>query len=115
MAVFNGKIVKDLDMNSGTGALGLYNNAGSRIGHAWSLLSMNAIGGAVPGHNYLGEQGNPMADVPSVFAENVAGLPAGWKPLSVQKGFQPDDSVVSTFDGCQSQNTKMVLQDEDWQ
>ncbi len=115
MAVVNGKIVKDLDLNSSTGALGLYNNAGALIGRAWSLLSMNATGGSVPGHTYEGVQGNPMADIPAVFAENVAGLPAGWKPLSVQKGFQPDDSVVSTFSGCQSQNTMMVLQDEDWQ
>ncbi len=115
MAVFNGKIVNELQMNSSTGALGLYNNADALIGRAWSLLSMNATGGSVPGHTYEGVQGNPMSDIPAVFAENVAGLPAGWKPLSVQKGFQPDDSVASTFDGCQSQNTMMVLQDEDWQ
>jgi hypothetical protein len=114
MAVFNGAIVKELDLNSSTGALGLYNNAGALIGRAWSLLSMNATGGSVPGHTYEGVQGNPMADVPAVFAENVAGLPPGWKPLHVQKGFQMDQSVVSTFDGCQSQNTMMVLQDEDW-
>ena len=115
MAVFNGKIVNELQMNWSTGALGLYNNADALIGRAWSLLSMNATGGSVPGHTYEGVQGNPMADVPAVFAENVAGLPPGWKPLSVQKGFQPEDSVASTFDGCQSQNTMMVLQDEDWQ
>ena len=114
MAVFNGAIVKELDLNSSTGALGLYNNSGALIGRAWSLLSMNATGGSVPGHTYEGVQGNPMSDVPAVFAENVAGLPPGWKPLHVQKGFQPDQSVVSTFDGCQSQNTMMVLQDEDW-
>jgi hypothetical protein len=114
MAVFNGAIVKELNLNSSTGALGLYDNAGALIGRAWSLLSMNATGGSVPGHTYEGVQGNPMADVPAVFAENIAGLPPGWKPLHVQKGFQMDDSVVSTFDGCQSQNTMMVLQDEDW-
>jgi len=114
MAVFNGAIVKELNLNSSTGALGLYDNADALIGRAWSLLSMNATGGSVPGHTYEGVQGNPMADVPAVFAENIAGLPPGWKPLHVQKGFQMDDSVVSTFDGCQSQNTMMVLQDEDW-
>ena len=106
---------QELDLNSSTGALGLYNNAGALIGRSWSLLSMNATGGSVPGHTYEGVQGNPMADIPAVFAENVAGLPAGWKPLNVQKGFQPNESVVSTFDGCQSQNTMMVLQDENWQ
>ncbi len=115
MAVFNGRIVNELQLNSSTGALGLYNNAGALIGRAWSLLSMNATGGSVPGHTYEGVQGNPMANIPAVFAENVAGLPAGWKPLSVQKGFQADDSVASTFDGCQSQNTMMVLRDEDWE
>lgn len=115
MAVFNGPIVNELQLNSSTGALGLYNNSGALVGRAWSLLSMNATGGSVPGHTYEGVQGNPMADVPAVFAENVAGLPPGWKPLNVQKGFQPDQSVASTFDGCQSMNTMMVLQDEDWQ
>ena len=116
LAFFNGPIVKTLDINSGTGALqATYGLANARIGHAWSLAGGNAVGGEVPGHNYLGDQGNPMGVVPAVFAENEAGLPAGWKPLSVQKGFKPDDSVVSTFGGCQSQNTKMVLQDEDWQ
>ena len=114
MAVFNGRIVEQLQLNPSTGALGLYNDSGALIGRAWSLLSMNATGGSVPGHTYEGVQGNPMADVPAVFAENIVGLPPGWKPLSVQKGFQEEDNVVSTFDGCQSPNTMMVLQDEDW-
>ncbi len=115
MAVFNGAIVDELALNSGTGALGLYNNAGALIGRSWGLLSSNATGGSVPGHTYMGVQGNPMSSVPAVFAENVAGLPAGWNPIHVQKGFQKNQSVVSSFDGCQSQNTMMVLQDEDWQ
>ena len=115
MAVFNGPIVEELQLNSGTGALGLYNKAGAVIGRAWSLLSSNVTGGSVPGHTYMGVQGNPMSAVPAVFAENVAGLPEGWNPIHVQKGFAADESVVSTFSGCQSQNTMMVLQDEDWQ
>lgn len=116
MAIFNGPIVKQLDINSGTGALqDTYSKNDALIGRAWSLASGNAVGGSVPGHSYLGDQGNPMDSIPAVFAENVDGLPPGWKPFSVQKGYQPDDSVVSTFGGCQSQNTKMVLQDQDWQ
>ena len=35
--------------------------------------------------------------------------------MHVQKGFAATDSVVSTFAGCQSQNTMMILRDEDWQ
>jgi len=115
MAVFNGPIVTELSLNSGTGALGLYNNAGALIGRSWGLLSSNVTGGSVPGHTYMGVQGNPMSSVPAVFAENVAGLPKGWNPIHVQKGFAATDSVVSTFSGCQSQNTMMVLRDEDWQ
>jgi len=115
MALFNGPIVTELNMNSGTGALGPYNNAGALVGRSWALLGGNAIGGSVPGHTYMGVQGNPMGFIPAVFAENVTGLPKGWNPFHVQKGFKPDDSVVSTFYGCQSQNTMMVLRDEDWQ
>lgn len=115
MAVFNGPVVDELQLNSGTGALGLYNNSGALIGRAWGLLSSNVTGGSVPGHTYMGVQGNPMSSVPAVFAENVDGLPAGWNPLHVQKGFGRNESIVSTFSGCQSQNTMMVLKDEDWQ
>ena len=115
MAVFNGPIVDELVLNSGTGALGLYNNSGALIGRSWGLLSSNVTGGSVPGHTYMGVQGNPMSSVPAVFAENVAGLPEGWNPIHVQKGAEPGDSVVSTFSGCQSQNTMMVLRDEDWE
>ena len=115
MAVFNGPIVNELNLSSGTGALGPYNNAGVLIGRAWALLSGNAMGGSVPGHTYLGVQGNPMGVIPAVFAENVAGLPTGWNPIHVQKGFKPNESTASTFYGCQSQNTMMVLKDEDWQ
>jgi hypothetical protein len=115
MAVFNGPIVDELQLNSGTGALSLYNNAGALIGRAWGLLSSNATGGSVPGHTYMGVQGNPMGNVPAVFAENVAGLPQGWQPLHVQKGFAANDGVVSAFGGCQSQVTMMVLNDENWE
>ena len=116
LAVVNGPIVKELDINYGTGAQQVtYGLANSRIGHAWSLAGGNAIGGEVPGHNYLGVLGNPTNVLPPVFAENVAGLPPGWKPFSVQKGFQPDDSVVSTFGCGVSLNATMVLQDENWE
>ncbi len=115
MAVVNGPIVDELLLNSGTGALGPYNNAGTLIGRSWGLLSSNVTGGSVPGHTYMGVQGNPMSTVPAVFAENVDGLPPGWNPLHVQKGFDLDESVINTFSGCQSQNTMMVLRDEDWE
>jgi hypothetical protein len=114
MAVFNGPIVDELELNFSTGAMGLFNKSGAVLGRAWDLVGANVPGGAVPGINYMGVQGNAMGAVPAVFAENEAGLPPGWKPLHVQKGFAANDSTVSTFGGCQSQSAMMVLQDDNW-
>jgi hypothetical protein len=116
MAMFNGPIIDEINLNFGYGALGYnYNKAGALIGRAWGLLSGNVTGGSDPGHNYLGNQGNPIVDHPIVFAENESALPPGWKSLSVQKGFKAEESVVSTFSGCEGQNTMMNLKDEDWE
>ena len=114
MAVFNGPIVDELQLNASTGAMGLYDKAGAVIGRAWGRVGSNVPGGSVPGITYLGVQGNAMGAVPAVFAENEAGLPEGWDPLHVQKGFDRNESVVSTFGGCQSQSAMMVLQDDNW-
>lgn len=116
MAVFNGPIVEELLLNSGTGALqAVYSKSGAVIGRAWALLSGNTVGGSAPGTTYLGNQGNPMGTIPAVFAENEAGLPESWKPLHVQKGFAAGESVVSTFGGCQSMSMAQVFKDENWQ
>ena len=116
MAVFNGPIVDELLLNDGTGALqAVYNKSGAVIGRAWALLAGNTVGGSAPGTTYLGNQGNPMGTVPAVFAENRAGLPEGWDPLHVQKGFGADENVVSTFGGCQSMSMAQVFKDENWQ
>lgn len=116
MAVFNGPIVDELGLNSGVGALQTnYNRASSLISRAWALLSGNVTGGSEPGFTYLGVQGNPIASTPPVFAEIELDPDDGWKPLHVQKGFDPEDSVVSTFSGCEGQNTMMVLQPENWE
>jgi hypothetical protein len=115
MAVFNGPIVDELLLNSGTGALqAVYSKSGAVIGRAWALLAGNTVGGSAPGTTYLGNQGNPMGTVPAVFAENVAGLPEDWDPLHVQKGFGADENVVSTFGGCQSMSMAQVFKDENW-
>jgi hypothetical protein len=56
-----------------------------------------------------------MGSIPAVFAENEEGLPPGWKPLHVQNGFAADESVVSSFGGCQSMSMAQVFKDENWQ
>jgi hypothetical protein len=97
MVVVNGPIRNEIGMNSGIGALGPFNHANAAIGRAYSLLSRNLGGGAVPGKTYLGSQGNPLNYVNICFAENEERSP--WEPLHVQKGFGPDESMVSIFRG----------------
>src|SRR3989442_13926695 len=58
MAVVNGPIRHEVQMNSGTGAMAPYNHANATIGRAYGLLSQNLQGGSVPGLTYMGSQGN---------------------------------------------------------
>ena len=104
MAVFNGPIIKEIDMNSGIGAMGPFNHANSTIGRAWTLISKNLGGSGKPGETYLGSQGTPMNFSNICFPEAEDGLPAGWNPLHVQKGFKPSESVVSLFSGWSLNN-----------
>src|SRR5436309_3166169 len=69
MAVVNGPIRNEIRMNAGTGALGPYNHANATIGRAYGLLSQNGQGGSVPGHSYMGNQGNSYAYNSVTFAE----------------------------------------------
>ena len=102
MAVVNGPIRNEIAMNAGTGALGPYSHGNATIGRAYGLLSQNGQGGSVPGHSYMGNQGNSYAYNSLTFAENEERSP--WEPFHVQQGFKATDSVVSVFTGCRSSN-----------
>ncbi len=99
MVVVNGPVVKEIDMNTGIGALGPFNRANSSIGRCWTLISKNLGGSGKPGETYLGSQGNALNYGNLCFPETEDGLPPGWNPLHVQKGFKKNDSVVSLFSG----------------
>jgi hypothetical protein len=99
MVVVNGPVVKEIGMNTGIGAMGPVSRANSSIGRCWTLISKNLGGSGKPGETYLGSQGNPLNYGNLCFPETEDGLPAGWKPLHVQKGFKQNDSVVSLFSG----------------
>jgi hypothetical protein len=99
MVVVNGPIVDEVGMNTGIGALGPVSQANSSIGRCWTLISKNLGGSGKPGETYLGSQGNQLNYNNLCFPENESGLPAGWEPLHVQKGFNKSDSVVSIFSG----------------
>jgi hypothetical protein len=96
VALVNGPVRTELDMNSGIGAMGPYSHANATIGRAYGLLSQNLQGGSVPGETYMGSQGNPLA-YSFAFAENEEASP--WEPFHVQQGFEPHDSTVSLFLG----------------
>jgi hypothetical protein len=53
----------------------------------------------MPGQTYMGTQGSGFNYNNLCFGETEDKLPDGWKPLHVQKGFKPDESVVSVFTG----------------
>ncbi len=99
MVVVSGPIRQQIGMNGGMGALGPFNEANAVIGRAWTLISKNLGGGGTPGETYMGGQGNSLNYNNLCFAENEEALPPGWKPLHVQKGYKPEESVVSTFTG----------------
>jgi hypothetical protein len=99
MVVVNGPIVKEIGMNTSIGALGPNNRANSSIGRCWTLISKNLGGSGKPGETYLGSQGNQLNYNNLCFPETEEGLPSGWNPLHVQKGFKKSDSVVSLFSG----------------
>jgi hypothetical protein len=99
MAVVNGPVRDEIDMNSSIGALGPFNHANSTIGRAWTLISKNLGGSGTPGSTFLGSQGNALTYNNLTFPEAEENLPAGWEPLHVQKGFKKDESVVSIFSG----------------
>jgi hypothetical protein len=99
MVVVNGPVVKEIGMNSGIGAMGPFNRANSTIGRSWTLISKNLGNSGKPGETYLGSQGNQLNFNNICFPENEEGLPKGWEPLHVQKGFEKSESVVSLFSG----------------
>jgi hypothetical protein len=99
MVVVNGPVVKEIGMNTGIGAMGPVSRANSSIGRCWTLISKNLGGSGKPGETYLGSQGNPLNYGNLCFPETEDGLPSGWSPLHVQKGFKQTDSIVSLFSG----------------
>jgi hypothetical protein len=99
MVVVNGPVRNEIKMNAGIGALGPFNQANSVIGRAWTLMSITLDAGAKVGETYMGSQGNNFNYNNLCMPENEEELPTGWKPLHVQKGYKPQESVVSTFGG----------------
>jgi hypothetical protein len=112
MVVVNGPIYKEIEMNSGIGAMGPYNHANATIGRAYGLLSQNLQGGSIPGDTYVGSQGNNYAYNSIAFAENEDASP--WEPFHVEKGFKTGESVASVFERVWMTAFHLGLREKYW-
>ena len=91
--VVNGPIRDRIGMNYGLMALGYGNRANATIGRALKLCIRN-LGGAKPGGVERSVLGSP-GKYTMCFAEHEARSP--WEPLHVERGFRPEQSVVTVF------------------
>jgi hypothetical protein len=107
MQLVNGPIAWEIEMNSGTYALGPGNRANATIGRALRLFIHN-LGGGENGVNLMGTQGN-VGSYAFCFAENEAASP--WEPFQVTRGFNASDSTITIFAGGWSHTGNMLHQD----
>ncbi|MBO6564490.1 MAG: hypothetical protein JJ956_07085 [Pseudomonadales bacterium] len=99
LVIVNGPISRAIGMNSRGNALGQGNRANATIGRALQLVIRN-VGGGKPGGVDRSVFGNP-GKYTYCFAEDETN--SCWESLSVEKGFNEDDSTVTLFaaDGLQ--------------
>jgi hypothetical protein len=94
MIVVSGPIRKQLGMNSGTDAMGPYNEANSMIGRSFTLAG-KIMGDLRLNVGALSSLGSALQYNNVCIAENEEELPPGWEPLSVEMGYKRTDNVVS--------------------
>jgi hypothetical protein len=96
MAVVNGPIRDEIEMNSGLGALSPFNYANSVIGRAWTLMTIN-FGDARLGETFMGSTGHNLNYNNMLIAENEER--SIWEPFHVRKGFRKEESIIHFFQG----------------
>jgi len=93
LLIVNGPIRKRLGINCGYGTFGPGTLANAVIGRAIRLILLN-IGGALPGKVDKATHGQPGKYTYAV-GENEEESP--WEPLSVERGFGPEESTVTVM------------------
>ena len=93
--IVNGPIRDRIGMNYRGNALGQGNRANATIGRAVQLVIRN-VGGGRPGEVDRATLGHP-GKFTCCFPEWEERSP--WEPLHVERGFAPDDSVVTVYAG----------------
>ena len=91
LIVVNGPVRRAIGLNCGMGALGPGSRANLTIGRAARLL-VTLLGGAMPGMLDRATLGH-MGKVGFCIAEDEEASP--WPPLHVERGFEPEQSVVT--------------------
>ena len=91
MMIVNGRVRKDLNINSSTGPLSPYRKANAAIAHAMGLIIMN-IAGIKSGREDMAIFGHE-GRFGICFAENEEESP--WEPLHVHYGLKKNDSAIT--------------------
>lgn len=95
LLIINGPVVKDININSGFGALGpgWQSHPNAAIGRAVRMV-INNIGGAWPGTISLSGIGQP-GKYTLCIAENEEASP--WDPLNMELGFKREANIVTAM------------------
>lgn len=109
MIVVNGPARHELDINSGHNLFGQGWRANATIGRALRLCLIN-IGGGLPELGDMSTLGNPNK-FGSCIAENEEASP--WEPFHVERGFDADQTVVTTAGVTAPQNVAILSQEAD--
>ncbi|MFH1652143.1 MAG: hypothetical protein ABID87_08620 [Chloroflexota bacterium] len=91
--MINGPVRGELDINSGSNALGTGRRANATIGRAVNLVIRN-IGGVLPGVTDMTTYGAAY-EYTNCLAENEEALPPEWVPLNVERGQPAGTSSVT--------------------
>jgi hypothetical protein len=91
LLIVSGPIARQLDINSGSNALGRGWRANASIGRALHMV-INNIGGSWPGVNDMSTLGHP-GEFANCLAEIEEGNP--WGPLHAELGFSKESNVVT--------------------
>ena len=91
LVIVSGPVARQLDINSGSNALGRGWRANASIGRAFHMI-LNNIGGSWPGVNDMSSLGHP-GEFANCLAEIDEGNP--WGPLHAEFGFSRGANVVT--------------------
>jgi hypothetical protein len=98
MILVNGPIRNEVGMNYGKNVMGPHSEVNSVLGRAFTILAKTA-GNLHAGKTTFSTLGSNLQYNSICIAENEELLPEGWKPVHVQRGFKPEDSVVTVGRG----------------